>query len=89
MASSSRDGGSHSDEIRLWREGDSWIAKDIETGVTTQGESRRKALENLDEAVALHNDEIGSKPTEKELREMGIDPANNTTGEQEPPEELE
>ena len=89
MASSSRDGGSHSDEIRLWREEGSWIAKDVDTGVTTQGDSRRDALKNLDEAVALHTDEVGRKPTEAELREMGIDPVDNTTGEQEPPEELE
>jgi predicted RNase H-like HicB family nuclease len=89
MASSTRDGSSHGAEIRLWREDDWWVAKDVETGVTTQGESRDVALANLDEAVALHNDEVGREPTDEELREMGIDPADNTTGEQDPPDVLE
>ncbi|AUV81214.1 HicB family protein [Salinigranum rubrum] len=89
MASSTRDGDSHEEEIRLWREDDWWIARDVETGVTTQGPSRETALANLDEAVALHNDEIGREPTDKELREMGIDPADNTTGDQAPPDVLE
>lgn len=84
MASSTRDGESREDEIRLWREEDWWIASDVETGVTTQGESRDKALENLDEAVALHEGEVGREPTDEELRELGIDPADNTTGEDEP-----
>jgi len=88
MASSTRDGEPHEDEIRLWREDDGWIAKDVETGVTTQGPSREPALENLDEAVALHNGEIGREPTDEELRELGIDPADNTTGDQEPPDVL-
>jgi len=84
MASSTRDGEAREDEIRLWREDDWWIASDVETGVTTQGESRDEALENLDEAVALHRGEIGREPTDEELRELGIDPADNTTGEDEP-----
>jgi predicted RNase H-like HicB family nuclease len=88
MASSTRDGAPHDAEIRLWREDDWWVAKDVETGVTTQGESRNVALANLDEAVTLYNDEVGEAPTDKELREMGIDPADNTTGEQEPPDVL-
>ena len=88
MASSTRNGEAHEDEIRLWREDDWWIAKDIETGVTTQGKSREVALENLDEAVALYNGEIGREPTDEELHELGIDPADNTTSEQEPPDVL-
>lgn len=88
MARSTRDEEPHDGEIRLWREDDWWIAKDIETGVTTQGRSREDALSNLDEAVALHNDEIGREPTDEELRELGIDPADNTTGDEEPPDVL-
>lgn len=88
MARSSRNGEAHESEIRLWREDDWWIAKDVETGVTTQGPSREAALDNLDEAVALHNDETGRKPTDEDLRELGIDPADNTTGDQEPPNVL-
>lgn len=89
MASSTRDGDAHDGEIRLWREGDWWIAEDVETGVTTQGESRVTALENLDDAVAVHTGERGSEPTDEELREIGIDPADNTTGEQDPPDVLD
>jgi predicted RNase H-like HicB family nuclease len=89
MASSTRDGANHTDEIRLWREDDWWIAKHVETGVTTQGQSRTVALENLDEAVALHNDEIGREPTDEELQELGIDPTNNRTGDRDPPDVLD
>ena len=88
MATSAWDGDDHEDEIRLWREGDWWVAKAVETGVTTQGSSRRAALENLDEAVALHAGDAGRKPTDEELREVGIDPEDNTTGNQEPPDVL-
>lgn len=88
MASSTEDGGRYDGEIRLWQEDDWWIAKDVETGVTTQGESRDAALANLDEAVALYNGEIGREPTDEELRELGIDPADNTTGQEEPPDVL-
>lgn len=59
MPTSTRDGNTREDEIRLWREGDWWIAKDVERGVTTQGSSRRAALEDLDKAVALHTGEAG------------------------------
>nr|WP_241430896.1 type II toxin-antitoxin system HicB family antitoxin [Natronolimnohabitans innermongolicus] len=83
-----RDGDVHDDEIRLWREADWWIAKNVETGVTTQGPTRGAALENLDEAVALYAEKIGSEPTDAALCELGIDPADNTTGEQERPDAL-
>jgi predicted RNase H-like HicB family nuclease len=89
MASSTRDGTNHADEIRLWRENGWWVAKDVDTGVTTQGESRETALENLDEAVALHEGDIGREPSEEELRELGIDPDDNTTGDEEPPDVLD
>ncbi len=89
MASSTRDGEPREGEIRLWREDDWWIARDVESGVTTQGPSREAALENLDEAVALHRGEVGREPTDEELRELGIDPSDNTTGDSEPPDVLE
>lgn len=88
MASSAEDRPLYDGEIRLWREEGWWIAKDVDTGVTTQGESREVARTNLDEAVALYNGEIGREPTEEEFLELGIDPANNVTGEQEPPDVL-
>ena len=88
MASSTEDGPSIEEEIRLWREDGWWIATDVGTGVTTQGPTRAAALVNLDEAVALHEGEIGHEPTDEELRELGIDPADNTTGQREPPDVL-
>ncbi|MFD1585915.1 type II toxin-antitoxin system HicB family antitoxin [Halorientalis brevis] len=88
MASSTRNGEPHEEEIRLWREDDWWVAKDVETGVTSQGESRAAALDNLDEAVALHEGEIGREPTDEELRELGIDPEDNTTDDGAPPDVL-
>lgn len=89
MASSTSGADANDGEIHLWREDTGWIATDVETGVTTQGTSREEALENLDEAVALHEGEIGREPTDDELRELGIDPERNTTGDREPPDVLE
>lgn len=89
MASSTRDGNGHDGEIRLWQEDDWWIAKDVDTGVTTQGESREEALDNLDDAVAVHTGKRGREPTDEELRSLGIDPQDSTTGEQEPPDVLD
>lgn len=89
MASSTGDRDAHDGEIRLWQEEDWWVAKDVGTGVTTQGESRTAALENLDDAVAVRAGERGRAPTEEELRAAGIDPADNTTGDRDPPDVLD
>ena len=56
-----------------------WVARDDETGVASQGEKRRDALDDLDEAVALHKGEIGEsidtrEQEEEVLEELGIDP---------------
>ena len=56
-----------------------WVARDEETGVASQGETRQDALDNLDEAVALHKGEIGEsidtrEEEEKVLEDLGIDP---------------
>lgn len=41
-------------EIRLTKTDDGgWLAIDDETGVASQGETRREALDNLDQAVEL------------------------------------
>ena len=62
-------------EIRLVQEeGGEWSAVDEATGVASQGETRFEALENLDEAVALHNGEIGEPVTDADLRDLGLDP---------------
>jgi predicted RNase H-like HicB family nuclease len=51
-----------------------WSAIDEETGVASQGETREAALDNLDEAVALHTGEIGEPVTDADLHDLGIDP---------------
>jgi predicted RNase H-like HicB family nuclease len=90
MASSTAEGDDNPDqEIHLVKSDDWWVATDVETGVTSQGETREEALENLDEAVALHRGEAGRTPTDEELRAVGIDPADNVTGEDEPPDVLD
>jgi hypothetical protein len=55
-----------------------------ETGVATRVESGTAAPENLDDAVTLHGDERGRTPTDEKLRGAGVDPADTTSGEQEP-----
>lgn len=58
---------------------DWWVARHTELGIASQGETRAAALENLDEAVALHKGEVGETiETDAEeravLRDLGIDP---------------
>lgn len=61
-------------------EGDStWSAVDEDLGVASVGDTREEALQNLDEAVALHIGDTGaSVDTPEEEREvlddLGIDP---------------
>lgn len=40
-------------KIVLERDGDTWVAEDVETGIASQGETREAALANLDAAVEL------------------------------------
>ena len=65
--------------LSLGESGEVWIARDEDTGVTSQGPTRQSALENLDEAVAGYYG-AGESPTDEELREVGIDPEQNTSG---------
>ena len=65
--------------ITLTEDGDWWIARDVETGVTSQGRTRKEALDNLDEALAGYHG-AGEEPSESDLRELGIDPENNESG---------
>mgnify|MGYP000244709517 CR=1 FL=1 len=62
----------------LGEDGEQWVARDEETGVTTQGPNRQSALENLDEAVAGYYG-AGEEPTDEELQELGIEPESNTS----------
>lgn len=63
-----------------------WVATDETVSVTSQGEMRTEALENLDAAVALSRKSIGREPTDDELRAMGIDPETNVGEYDELPE---
>ncbi len=38
----------------VWQEGKCFVAQCLEVDVTSQGETEKKALENLREALALH-----------------------------------
>jgi len=73
--------------ITLTKDDGWWIAKDTETGVVSQGEDRGEALENLDEALSGYHGE-GRIPTDEDLREAGVDPERNVSGEPEPDTEI-
>ena len=66
--------------LTLGESGELWVARDEETGVASQGPTRQDALENLDEAVAGYHG-AGEPPTDEELRELGVAPDDNTSGE--------
>lgn len=58
MSSDARDGDAGS--VTLQREGDWFVARDEQTGVASQGETRAEALENLAEALELHEEPIST-----------------------------
>lgn len=77
------------ERIILTRDGGGlWVARDTVAKVTSQGHTRHEALENLDEAVAAAKGE-GREPTDEELRDLGIDPADNRKGRGELPDVLQ
>jgi predicted RNase H-like HicB family nuclease len=72
-------------EIRLVEENDgTWSAVDEGAGVASQGETRSEALANLDEAVALHEGDIGDPVTDADLRDLGLDPETISEDVREP-----
>lgn len=68
-------------QIKLEKSDGWWVATDTESGVASQGETREDALEMLDEALELHGGVDGDSVTDNELREMGIDPDRNRSGD--------
>lgn len=75
-------------EITLTETPDGWWTAHEETlGLTTQGQTRAEALESLDAVIAAVEDDAGTPPTDDQLRALGIDPDDNTSGG-EPPEVL-
>jgi predicted RNase H-like HicB family nuclease len=66
--------------ITLTEEGEWWIARDEDAGVTTQGRTRTEAIDNLDEAVACEQAAIdnGDEPLDDAEQaalfdELGLD----------------
>jgi len=53
--------------LSLGESDDVWVARDEDTGVTSRGQSREAALENLDEAVAGYHGAEDS-PSDDDLR---------------------
>lgn len=66
--------------LTLGEGGELWVARDEETGVASQGATRKAALENLDEAVAGYYG-AGEPPSDEELRAFGVDPDDNSSGD--------
>lgn len=73
------DGDTIREQITLTDEGEWWVARNETVGVTSQGRTRQAALENLDDAVALHTGKIGESVDDEDafLQEIGIDPEDN------------
>jgi len=62
-------------EIRLLENPDGkWTARDLQVGVSAQGETRDAALANLDDVVAAVTGDDGHDPTDGEIRDLGVDP---------------
>lgn len=64
MSSDVREG--ESSAVTITREDDWFVARDEVTGATSQGETRAEALENLAEAIELHEEPI---PEDADLEE--------------------
>lgn len=63
---------------------DRWTARDLEHGVSAQGDSRDEALENLDDVIDALEGEGGREPTEADLEELGIEPGENESSDELP-----
>jgi predicted RNase H-like HicB family nuclease len=61
-----------------------WTAHEETVGLTAQGETRDDALDALDEVLEAVEGAEGRSPTDDELRELGIDPVDNVTGDELP-----
>jgi len=42
----------------VWKEGENYVAWNLNTGVSSFGETRKEALESLQEALELHLEDI-------------------------------
>ena len=55
-----------SSSVTITKEDDWFVAKDEQTGVTSQGKTRPKALSNLAEAISLYEEPV---PEDADLEE--------------------
>lgn len=89
MSTDSGHGSGREPRITLTHDEDgTWTARDPEVEVSAQGETRDEALENLDAVVDAIQNDGGREPTEEALRELGIDPGENTPGRGDLPDVL-
>ncbi len=74
-------------EIRLLKNPDGqWTARDLRVGVTAQGESRTGALDSLDAVVEAVEGDGGHPPTDDEIRDLGVDPEEARSQDDELPD---
>ncbi|MDE1833678.1 MAG: type II toxin-antitoxin system HicB family antitoxin [Candidatus Micrarchaeota archaeon] len=59
-------------QTMVWKEGKTYIIKEVITGVTTQGKTIEEAMKNIKEAVSLYLDEMpGIKSELKHMNAIG------------------
>lgn len=54
-----------------------WTARDLQHEISAQGDTRQRALDNLDAVVDALRDAGGRPPSDDELHDLGIDPSEN------------
>ena len=58
--------------VLVWREEDMYVAREVATGVTSQGKTVEEAIENLREALELHLEEVPEALEKLEQLNRGI-----------------
>ncbi|MCE4620921.1 MAG: type II toxin-antitoxin system HicB family antitoxin [Desulfurococcales archaeon] len=56
----------------VWREEDMYVAREVATGVTSQGKTVEEAIENLREALELYLEEVPEALEKLEQLDRGI-----------------
>ena len=58
--------------VIVWREEDMYVAREVATGVTSQGKTVEEAIENLREALELYLEEVPEALEKLEQLDQGI-----------------
>ena len=58
--------------VVVWREEDMYVAREVATGVTSQGKTVEEAIENLREALELYLEEVPEALEKLEQLDQGI-----------------